>query len=111
MRNTCWLQMKQQRGDLADFLRGLTPGLYELFKLAVEEKAKYPVSDYCDSFGRFCRNQMTEDDRGQKLLQLLEIRGRSLDRTFLISGHYAVILEEECPSAPWAAPLLQLRKI
>ena len=22
-----WLQMKQRRGDLADFLRGLTPGL------------------------------------------------------------------------------------
>lgn len=106
-----WLQMKQKREDLADFLRGLTPGLYELLKLAVEEKAGYPVSSYCDSKGRFCRNWMTEDRMGQELLQLLEIPGRNLDRTFLISGHYAAILEKKCPSAPWTAPLLQLRKI
>ncbi len=60
-----WLQMKQKREDLADFLRGLTPGLYELLKLAVEEKAGYPVSSYCDSKGRFCRDWMTEDSMGQ----------------------------------------------
>lgn len=106
-----WLRMKQRRGDLADFLRGLTPGLFELLKLAAEEKGGYPVSSYCDSFGRFCRDRMTGDDMGQELLRLLEIPGRSLDRTFLSSSHYAAILEKKCPSEPWAAPLLQLRKI
>lgn len=105
-----WLKMKQQRKDLADFLRGLTPGLYELLKLAVEEKAGYPVSAYCDSAGRFCRDWMTQDEKGQELLHLLEIQGRNLDRTFLISGHYARILEKKCLSEPWAIPLLRLRE-
>lgn len=106
-----WLQMKQRRKDLADFLRGLTPGLYELFKLAVEEKAGYPVSAYCDGAGRFRRDWMTQDDVGQELLRLLETPGRSLDKTFLISHHYDRILAKKCLSEPWAAPLRQLREI
>lgn len=105
-----WLQLKQQRGDLADFLRGLTPGLFELFRLAVEEKAGYPVLSYCDSNGRFCRDWMT-DDVGQELLQLIEIPGRNLNRTYLISGHYATVLEKKCPGESWAMPLLRLRQI
>lgn len=106
-----WLQTKQKRKDLADFLRGLTPGLYELLKLAVEERAGYPVSQYCNDAGRFCRNRMTQDEMGQELLRLLEIPGRSLNNTFLISGHYATIIMERCGLEPWAAPLLQLRRI
>ncbi|MCI9118555.1 MAG: hypothetical protein HFF32_02700 [Flavonifractor sp.] len=106
-----WLQMKQRRGDLADFLRGLTPGLFELLRLAAEEKAGYPLSSYCDSRGRFCRSWLAKDARGQEMLALLEPPGRSLDGTFLISGHYATILEKKCSAYAWAAPLLQLRKI
>lgn len=106
-----WLQMKQQRGDLSDLLRGLTPGLFELFKLAVEEKVGYRVSYYCDSKGRFCRDWMTGDDIGQELLQLLESPGRNLDKTYLISGHYATIIKKKCPSETWTAPLLRLREI
>ncbi|MDE6589460.1 MAG: hypothetical protein K2K53_03755, partial [Oscillospiraceae bacterium] len=106
-----WLQAKQKREDLADFLRGLTPGLYELLRLAVEERAGYPVSHYCNSAGRFRRNLMTEDELGQELLQLLEIPGRNLNGTFLISGHYAAIIEARYALEPWAAPLLRLRRI
>lgn len=106
-----WLQMKQRRGDLADFLRGLTPGLFELLKLAAEEKAGYPLSSYCDSRGRFCRIWLTKDVQGQELLTLLEPPGRSLDGTFLISGHYAAILDKKCSAYAWTAPLLQLREI
>lgn len=106
-----WLQMKRQRRDLADFLRGLTPGLFELLKLAVEEKAGHPVSPYCDDKGRFCRGRMAEDDAGRELLRLLEPPGKNLDRTFLISGHYTTILEKRHHSEPWIVPLLQLRRI
>lgn len=95
-----WLQMKRQRGDLADFLRGLTPGLFELLKLAVEEKAGYPVSSYCDPDDHFCRDWMTRDEMGQELLRLLELPGRSLDRTHLSSSHYATVLEKKCPAEP-----------
>lgn len=106
-----WLQMKQQRKDLADFLRGLTPGLYELLRLAVEEKAGYPVSMYCDSAGRFCRDRMAESDAGRNLTALLEPADRNLDKTYLSSRHYIKILETQAASEPWVQPLLRLRKI
>lgn len=32
-----WLQMKQRRGDYADFIRGLTPVLFALMQLAVDD--------------------------------------------------------------------------
>lgn len=107
-----WLQMKQKREDLADFLRGLTPGLFALLKLAVEEIAGYQISSYyCDRNGRFCCDQMAKDEAGKELLQLLEIQGKKLDGTYLMSGHYATVIEKKCPSETWAGSLLRLRKI
>lgn len=105
-----WLQMKQKRGDLADLLRGLTPGLFELLRLAVEAKSGLNVSGYCNN-GRFCRELLAEDAEGKELLRILEPPERSIDRTFLMSGHYAAIIENKFASAAWAAPLLQLRRI
>ena len=32
-----WVQMKQKRGDYADFIRGLTPMLFALMQLAIDE--------------------------------------------------------------------------
>lgn len=106
-----WLQLKQRRGDLSDFLRGLTPGLFALMRLAVEEKAGYPLSRYCGSRGRFLRSRMERDSMGQEFLELLERTGKSIDGVFLISGHYATVMEEKCSSALWADFLKQLRKV
>ncbi len=106
-----WLQVKQRRGDLADFLRGLTPGLFALMQLAVEEKAGYPLSAYCDHENRFCRSRMAADSLGQELLSWLETPKKSIDRTFLLSSHYAVILRQKCSGRTWAVPLLHLRQI
>ena len=106
-----WLQAKQQRGDLADFLRGLTPGLFALMKLAAEEKAGYVLSRYCDDEDRFRRYQMEEDEQGREFLRLLERPGANINGTYLASSHYTKILENNCMEKPWAAPLIQLRDI
>lgn len=106
-----WMQAKQRRGDLADFLRGLTPGLFALMKLAAEEKAGYALSRYCDGKDRFRRHKMTEDEQGLELLQLLESPGKNLDGAFLASSHYTKILKNNCMKKPWAAPLIHLRDI
>lgn len=42
-----WLQVKQQRGDLADFIRGLSPVFVELFLLALKEKCHLDFKRYC----------------------------------------------------------------
>ncbi|MBP3584853.1 MAG: hypothetical protein J6J59_04090, partial [Peptococcaceae bacterium] len=43
-----WLQIKQKRGDLVDFLRGVTPVIVHLFALTLKEKAKIDFYDYCE---------------------------------------------------------------
>ena len=103
-----WLQMKQKRGDLADFLRGLTPGLFELLRIASEEKAGISLSVYCDK-GRFCRDRMTADETGRELLGMMEWGGKSIDRAFLISGHYATVLGNKCANEDWWQTLSALR--
>lgn len=106
-----WLQMKQKRGDLADLLRGLTPGLFELMRLAVEKKSGLCISEkYCTN-GRFCRAKLEADEDGRELLPLLGPSWKNIDRTFLMSGHYASILEKKFSSEAWAEPLLRLRQI
>lgn len=103
-----WLQMKQKRGDLADFLRGLTPGLFELLRIAAEEKAGISLSVYCDK-GRFCRDRMTADETGRELLKMMEWGGKSIDKAFLISGHYATVLNNKCAGEDWWQTLSALR--
>lgn len=105
-----WLQMKQRRGDISDFLRGLTPGLFGLFKLAVEEKMGYSLSRYCDSKNRFFRDKMLNDEQGRELLNILEVGGEPL-RGFLGSNQYAKVLKQISPQAPWTKILCDLRDV
>lgn len=107
-----WLQMKQKRGDLADFLRGFTPALFELLRIAVEERAGYPLSQYCSKYGRLIPELMRGDEIGTDLLTILEANGKTLDRSvFLISAHYCDVIRARCASKLWADPLLQLRDV
>lgn len=103
-----WLQMKQKRGDLADFLRGLTPGLFELLRIASEEKMGISLSVYCEK-GRFCRDKMLADEKGRELLGMMEWGGKSIDRAFLISGHYTTVLNNKCANEDWWKTLSALR--
>lgn len=43
-----WLQIKQQRGDLVDFLRGVTPVIVDLFSLALKDKCKIDFYNFCE---------------------------------------------------------------
>jgi CRISPR type III-A/MTUBE-associated protein Csm6 len=106
-----WLQMKQQRGDYSDFLRGLTPGLFALCKIAVEEKAGYPLSKYCDKYGHLNRSKMLKDEMGMEIGSMLEGPLKKPVGGFLISSHYVGILKEKYLHTAWAKPLILLREI
>lgn len=43
-----WLQAKQQRGDLADFIRGITPVIVDILELILKEKYRVSLSDFCE---------------------------------------------------------------
>lgn len=47
-----WLQVKQQRGDLVDFIRGLTPVFVDVFLLALKEKCRLDFGTYCEKDAR-----------------------------------------------------------
>lgn len=108
-----WLQMKQKRGDLADFLRGLTPALFNLLKIAAEEQAGWPLSRYCDKYLRLDRNKLLKDEKGREMLNILESGDRPMmvdRRPFLLSAHYVAILKAKCPDKPWVRHLARLRE-
>lgn len=106
-----WLQMKQQRGDLADFLRGLTPALFALLQAAAEEKEGILLSAYCNDSLRFVRNKLLAGEKGKELLKILERGNQSIDRAFLTSAHYTAVLEAKCANEQWWNPLLELREV
>ena len=106
-----WLQVKQERGDLTDFLRGLSPILFQLMKIAVEEKMGLVLDKYCKGS---TDNRMLElsllakDEQGKELQDILGIQGSKVS---LSSNHYAKILERKGAEQPWKRPLLILRNI
>ncbi len=44
-----WLQVKQKRGDLADFIRGISPVLTDIFMMAAKNKCNFDVTKCCPS--------------------------------------------------------------
>lgn len=107
-----WLQMKQKRGDLADFLRGLTPAFFELLRIAVEERAGYPLSRYCDKYNRLNPLDLGRDEAGADILTILQSDRKLPDYpVHLTSSYYCIIIRARCMDRPWATPLLDLRKV
>lgn len=107
-----WLQMKQKRRDLADFLRGLTPALFELLRIAVEERAGYPLSRYCDKYDRLNPADLGRDEAGAEILTILQSDRKMPDYpVFLTSAYYCTVIIARCMDKPWAAPLLELRDV
>ncbi len=107
-----WLQMKQKRADTADFIRGLTPALYELMKIAVEEKLGIPLSArYCDDRNRLDLERLEADETGREILAIFNETYEFRGKPFLSSPYYAEILEKKAAGRKWQAPLLRLRDI
>ena len=107
-----WLQMKQKRGDLFDFLRGLTPALFTLMKLAVEENGGVRLSDYCEYNDNYIRREvLLRDAVGLSYLRFFERDGREFQRDYLSSKYYMNAIEDCFSRRPWAAPLKELRQI
>lgn len=108
-----WLQMKQERGDLADFLRGLTPALFYLLKIAVEEKLGYPLEKNYGKSGKLQVDKLNKDEMGeevQKILQKKVLSGSHGSPNFS-SFLYITFLESKDQGQSWISPLLQLRKV
>ena len=103
-----WLQMKQKRGDLGDFIRGLTPALYALLRIAVEENGNVPLSEYCTDGDRITRDSLERDERGRSFLAFFPW---DFQRGYLQTSNYDAAIEKLFQNRLWAAPLQELRSI
>ena len=75
-----WLQVKQMRGDLADFIRGITPVLLDILEIMLRKKYRIDIKSYCDrrkSEGNYIyklsRSKLENGgDTGMKMLSALD---------------------------------------
>lgn len=111
-----WLQIKKERQEYADFIRGITPVILDLCEYYLEKVCRFDWKRYCkktqkyistpDLTGkahstkyeiyRLTRNRLNKDDKGKAILQELDKmpqhHGGYRDTPF--SSHQAVVLIE-----------------
>lgn len=100
-----WLQIKQKRGDLSDFLRGLTPVIVKLFEIYLRDKSSIDIYKFCsvgrsgeDFIHKLRRDKLQETDQGRAMLAILDTRYPSggYKDSALSSEYLCLILEEMC---------------
>lgn len=71
-----WLKVKIEKGEILDFVRGITPFLYEICKYALNDICKINILKYClkDKRGvmKLTRQLMDTDRQGKELLKILD---------------------------------------
>jgi CRISPR type III-A/MTUBE-associated protein Csm6 len=100
-----WLNIKQERQEYADFIRGITPAVADLFELILKEQVGIKLSDFCiekkygfnNSVFHIKREQLEKTEKGREYLRVLErsrrISGKLKDGPY--SSIHALILMEE----------------
>jgi hypothetical protein len=107
-----WLQMKQKRGELADFLRGITPVFVNLLDILLTKRANFNIREYCQKqeprrqgekatiTNRLDLNKLNAKGPGKAALKAMEERflnsGGVKDGTEYASVHLAEILKALC---------------
>ena len=108
------LQIKQQRGDLVDFIRGITPVIVDILELILKEKCRINLNDFCEknSKGIVCTNRQKLEDNFPNLLIFLDelydepIQNRPLSSHLLVN-----ILDYKCDEIQLKNMAIELREI
>lgn len=66
-----WMIIKCKRGELLDFLRALNPFMYGVCNYALNHLYNIDLKKYCDGY-KLKRENMTKDDQGKELLEILD---------------------------------------
>lgn len=96
-----WLQIKYERKDLADFIRGITPVVMDLFEMVLKLKCGIDLKrDYCirnDKTGAYklVTEKLEKDETGIKILDCLNSVFKSgYKETILTSAQLAPLIME-----------------
>ena len=105
-----WLRMKQERRELMDFMRGLTPALFALMRIAVEDNGGVRLSSLCSKGDYIPAGAFDQSDENRSYLSYFPYWAK--DKGFFLQNtHYANVISERFQSRLWAATLLTLRDI
>lgn len=103
-----WMQMKYKRGDYGDYLRAMTPALFELMKIAVEEAGEFPITRICcDEENSIIENKLLNEVIGRQFTNIL---GYTPQGNFK-SDYYDKIIKKNHNNKPWTKPLRSLRNV
>ena len=69
-----WLRMKVMREDIADFVRGITPALFNLSLRYLKLKVGIDLKKYVDDRDMLLRSKLEKTDEGRDILQYLDKR-------------------------------------
>lgn len=76
-----WLQIKLDRGDYADFIRGITPVIADLLERILKKRHQIDIRDYCENrtyrdrgfaVSWLTRSKLSSTPKGQEMLQILD---------------------------------------
>lgn len=69
-----WLKVKKDRGEYAEYIRGITPLLFRLSLVYLQVKCKCNIEDYCDKDDRLLTSKLSKTPEGQEILEKLNTR-------------------------------------
>lgn len=96
-----WLKVKIEKREILDFVRGITPFLYEICKYALNNICKINITKYCSKDRRgvmyLTRQLMDTDSQGKEVLKILDFefsknRSGKYNDTFLSEKQMLTIL-------------------
>ncbi len=119
-----WMQMKQKRHDYADFIRGLTPALFRLMQVAVDDIEGLKIEAAgCERDAKGAPKLVPSkiesilaehvQDKGKRQHLSRKLVGDGSCQRMLNSSVYDKIINELFNSNdhPWASDLIKLRRI
>ena len=108
------LQVKQQRGDLVDFIRGITPVIVDILELILKEKCNMNIHDFCEKNrkGIMCTNrQKLERNFPDLFYHLDEIYDEPIQNKPLSSHILVSIMDNKCDDLQLKNRAIKLREI
>lgn len=92
-----WLKVKIEKGEILDFVRGITPFLYEICKYALNNICKINILKYCHENKKngvmyLTRQLMDTDRQGEELLNILDSKFSKYKNRFLSEKQMLTIL-------------------
>jgi len=96
-----WLQIKQLRNDYADFIRGITPVIVDLFEIILEHHTGIHLPDYCEEHRlsdttvsyKITSSRLKESKKGEEILSILESALKTpLKNDYYSSKHLSILI-------------------